>query len=97
MPKHRSRFAFSPVSLSLGLTGTLLVLYIGLIATVMSYAALTIEFSQSIKTDNAAVATLESSYLSTVSRVTSTDYTAAGYTTPATIVYVPAAPATALR
>lgn len=90
-------FQFSPVSLSFGVVAVLLVVYIGLIAMVMSYAALTIEFSQSVRNDESAVATLEGQYLSTVARTTTTDYTALGYAMPIAKTFVPAKSATALR
>ncbi|MBU6388495.1 hypothetical protein KGQ72_01290 [Patescibacteria group bacterium] len=77
--------------------GILVVAYIGLIAVVMSYAALTVEFSQSVRNDESAVAALESAYLAGVDRVTNTDYAAAGYTKPLAQVFVRAESATALR
>ena len=56
-----SRFiSISPVSLCGSIVAVLVVSYIGLIAVVMSYAALTVEFSQSVKNVEATVATLES-------------------------------------
>ena len=92
-----SRLPFSFLSLSWGAVGVLLVSYIGLIAVVMSYAALTVEFSQSVRSDEAAVAVLESQYLSSVTRITNTDYLAEGYAKPATEVFVRATSVTALR
>ncbi|MDO8593397.1 MAG: hypothetical protein Q7R59_00665 [bacterium] len=96
---HNARFhlSFSPVSLCAGTVGILLVSYIGLIAVVMSYAALTIEFSQSVKNDEAAVASLEGQYLATVARTTTTDYLALGYAPPIAKIFVPAKSSTALR
>lgn len=85
------------MSFSIGVVGVLLVAYIGLIAVVMSYAALTIEFSQSVKNDEAAVASLESQYLATVARTTTTDYLAEGYAPPIAKIFVPAKSVTALR
>ena len=75
----------------------LAIAYIGLIAVVMSYAALTISFSQSVKNDEAAVAVLESQYLTNVALITNTNYIAAGYVLPIAQVYVPAKEVTALR
>lgn len=75
----------------------LAIAYIGLIAVVMSYAALTISFSQSVKNDEAAVAVLESQYLTNVALITNTNYIAAGYALPIAQVYVPAKEVTALR
>lgn len=80
-----------------GAVGVLLVAYIGLIAVVMSYAALTVEFSQSVKNDEAAVAVLEGQYLSSVARLTGTDYVSEGYTKPTEKVFVRAESMTALR
>lgn len=97
MSVRTTHLPFSPVSLATALVALLAVSYIGLIAVVMSYAALTVEFSQSVKTDEAMVATLEAEYLSSVSTLTNTDYQALGYAKPSSIAYVPSAPATALR
>jgi acyl-coenzyme A synthetase/AMP-(fatty) acid ligase len=91
---HRS---FSMVSLCASAIAVLAVTYIGLIAVVMSYAALTVEFSQSVKNDEASVAVLESQYLATILRLESTDYRAAGYTAPLATIFVPATSMTALR
>lgn len=88
---------FSPFSLALGTVGVLAVTYIGLIAVIMSYAALTIEFAQSVRNDEAVVATLESKYLTAVAAVTTSDYAALGYTTPVAESFVRVTSATALR
>lgn len=88
---------FSFLSLCYGVAGILLVAYIGLIAVVMSYAALTIEFSQSVKNDEAAVAALEAQYLAGVARITSTNFTLEGYAKPFTMMFVKAESVTALR
>lgn len=80
-----------------GIAGVLVVSYIGLIAVVMSYAALTVEFSQSVRNDETAVATLESQYLATVAQTTNTDYAAAGYALPVATLFVPTKSVTALR
>ena len=93
----RSHLPFSLVSLCYGVVGVLAVVYIGLIAIVMSYAALTVEFSQSAKNKEAAVAALEAKYLASVTRVTMTDYRAEGYAKPARWIFVPARSVTALR
>lgn len=96
---HNSRFhlRYSLVSLCSGTVGVLAVVYIGLIAVVMSYAALTVEFSQSVRNDEAAVADLESRYLATIAHITTTDYALAGYTKPAVKEFVSTQSATALR
>lgn len=97
MHSLRLHFPVSIVSLSVGLVAVLAVVYIGLIAVVMSYAALTVEFSQSVKNDEAAVAVLESQYLDNVARLQSLDYHALGYAAPRTKTFVPVASMTALR
>ncbi|MEK7086606.1 MAG: hypothetical protein AAB709_02570 [Patescibacteria group bacterium] len=97
MRNLRFYFPFSFLSLISGLVGVLVVAYIGLIAVVMSYAALTIEFSQSVKNDEAAVAILESQYLKEVAHIQNLDYRAIGYATPRTKTFIPATSVTALR
>ena len=92
-----SRFSFSLPTLCFGTVAVLAVAYIGLIAVVMSYAALTIEFSQSVRNDETTVGTLESQYLATVARITTTNYTDAGYAKPIAEVFVPTQSVTALR
>lgn len=89
--------SFSPLSLAGGAVAVLAVVYIGLIAAVMSYAALTIEFAQSVKNDEASVATLESQYLAAIARITTTNYVAEGYVIPSVETFVRARSATALR
>ena len=91
------RFSFSVTSLCYTAVGVLAVSYIGLVAVVMSYAALTVEFSQSVKNDESAVAALESQYLGMIARITSTDYTTEGYAKPLDKVFVRTQSATALR
>ncbi|MFZ1075461.1 MAG: hypothetical protein WAN50_03750 [Minisyncoccia bacterium] len=97
MRKIRNYSPFSPVSLCAGAVGVLAVAYIALIAVVMSYAALTVEFSQSVRNDEAAVATLESQYLDGVQQVTGTNYLAEGYVKPNSEVYVRAESGTSIR
>jgi len=93
----RAHLQFSTLSLCFFTVGALVVAYIGLIAVVMSYAALTVEFSQSVKNNESAVATLEARYLAGVAQITDTDYRAEGYAKPAAQVFVPAKSVTALR
>jgi hypothetical protein len=93
----RFRLPFSPVSLCFGAVAVLAITYIGLIAVVMSYAVLTVEFSQSVRNDEATVATLESQYLTAVAQITDTNYVAAGYAKPIAKIFVPTQSATALR
>ncbi|MBU6214672.1 hypothetical protein KGM48_02405 [Patescibacteria group bacterium] len=80
-----------------GIVSGLFVVYIGLIAVVMSYASLTIEFSQSIKNDESSVAALDSRYLASIAAITDTDYAADGYALPSAKLYVPAKSVTAVR
>ncbi|NNM83981.1 hypothetical protein HKL94_02080 [Candidatus Parcubacteria bacterium] len=97
---RNSRFHFpslSPIALAGGTVGVLAVVYIGLIAAVMSYAALTVEFAQSVKNDEASVASLESQYLAAVASITTTNYVAEGYVVPSVETFVSAKSATALR
>lgn len=81
----------------LGAVGVLAVAYVGLIAVVMTYAALTVEFAQSVRNDESVVAVLESQYLSNVAQITNTDYVSAGYAKPVAELFVPTKSATALR
>lgn len=91
------RFPYSAVSLSTGAVAVLAIAYIGLIAVVMTYAALTVEFSQSVRNAETAVAKLEKQYLATMARITKMDYAAAGYAAPDAKIFVPAKSVTALR
>ena len=97
MSNLRFQLPFSILSIASTAVGVLVVAYIGLIAVVMSYAALTVEFSQSVRNDEAVVAALESAYLAGVARITSTDYAAAGYAKPIAQVFVRAESRAALR
>jgi cell division protein FtsX len=97
MPNFFSRFPFSLPAMCFGLVAVLALAYIGLIAVAMSYAALTVNFSQSVKNDETTVGLLESQYLAAVARITDTDYAAAGYTMPIAEIFVPTENATALR
>lgn len=97
MRNIRHYIPFSLTTICSGTIAILAVTYIGLIAVVMSYAALTIEFSQSVKTDVSAVATMEGQYLSSVADITSTNYVAEGYVLPVATIFVPAKSVTALR
>lgn len=95
---HRAfHISFSPLSFAAGAVAVLIVIYIGLIAAVMGYAALTVEFSQSVRNDEASVADLEEQYLAAIGRITTTDYAAAGYAKPAVQIFVRAKSVTALR
>ena len=97
MFNFRYHLPFSVLSACWTTLGILIVSYIGLIAVVMSYAALTVEFTQSVKSDEALVASLESKYLDNVAHVTNMDYIAAGYIKPTQLVFVREKSRTALR
>ena len=97
MYRSAPHFSCSPVTFSGGAVACLALVYMTLIAVVMSYVALTIEFSQSVRNDEATVSALESQYLSRVAHLTATDVAAAGYAKPSSEIYVPAESVTALR
>ena len=97
MRSLRRTSSFPALSVCLGTVGVLMVTYIGLIAVVMSYATLTVSFSQSVKNDESAVAMLESRYLISMANIEHTDYLATGYAKPTTKLFVPATSVTALR
>ena len=97
MPNFRFHLPFSFLSICAGTVAVLAVSYIGLIAVVMSYAALTVEFSQSVKNDESSVAVLEGQYLDSVASIQSSDYQTLGYAAPSTELFVPATSMTALR
>jgi len=97
MPRFLSRLHVSPVRVAGGTVAFLVVVYIGLIAVVMSYAALTVEFAQSVRNNESSVAVLEEKYLAAVARIMAIDYAAANYTLPVTTSFVGERGATALR
>lgn len=97
MRKVIQKVAFSSVAMSGGVVLLLALVYIALIAVVMSYAAVTIEFTQSVRNDSSIVADLESQYLSMVSETTAIDFLAEGYVKPKAQIYVETKSATALR
>lgn len=89
--------SFTPVSLTTFVAGALATGYLALIAVVMGYAAVTVEFTQSLRDDESKIAELESAYLAAVSEVTSLDYVRAGYQKPVAQSFVPTRSVTALR
>jgi len=84
------------VRILIGISTLCALCYVGLIAIVMSYAAMHVEFAQQVRSDEAAVALLERSYLSAVSDITATDFKAIGYESPVAKRYVVGSPETAL-
>jgi len=91
------RIPFSVTALCSSVVAVLVVAYIGLIAIVMSYAALTVEFSQSVRNDEAEVAAFEEQYLAAIALITNTNYAEAGYTKPIAELFVPETSVTAMR
>lgn len=91
------RLPFSPVSLCISIVAVFMVTYIGLIAVIMSYAASTVEFTQSVRNDESVIAALEAAYLADVARVTTIDYVATGYVKPIDKIFIRAESVTALR
>lgn len=97
MRNRIEKISFSPVKAAGIFAGALVVTYIGMIAFIMSYAAHTIEYAQSVRNEEAAVAGLEQQYLAAVAEITQTDYQALGYVKPTSKTFVRGTPATALR
>jgi len=90
-------FPFSATAFCSWVVAVLAVAYVGLIAVVMSYATLTVEFSQSVRNDEATIAMLEERYLAEVVHITNMDYVVAGYAKPIAELFVPEESVTALR
>ncbi len=93
---------FSALSLPINhfcyaLVGLLLLIYIGTIAVVMSYATLTVEFTQSVRTESSSLASLERQYLEEVAKITAVEYTTEGYAKPETKIFVRSKGGTALK
>lgn len=97
MPSTALRFSYNPVSLGVGLVAVLTMIYIALIAVTVSYAALTVESAQSVRNEEAVVASLESRYLAAIAEVTAADYHALGYVKPGEKTFVATKSGTALR
>ena len=91
------RVPFSPFRALVGSVLFLVVAYMVLLALVMSSATLTILFTQSIRTNEASVASLEAAYLQSIAAVTQTDFVEAGYAKPITEVFVTRTSGTARR
>jgi len=58
---------------------------------------LEVQFSQSVKDDEASVATLDTQYLAALQAITSSNYLTLGYAKPVAESFVPSAPVTALN
>lgn len=91
------RLPFSPVSVCIGITLSLVLSYGALMAVVMSYAALTVEFAQEVRNTEASVAALEAEYLQSVKLINQSDFTRMGYAKPLSQTFVAQASVTALR
>lgn len=97
MRKFSLHLPFSVTAFCSGVVAILAVVYIGLIAVVMSYASLTVEFSQSVRDDGTAVAVLEEQYLAAVALITNMNFVEAGYAKPIAQTFVSSAGVTAMR
>ena len=84
------------IKIVMGITTLLILVYVGLIAIVMSYAAMHVEFAEQVRSDEATVARLESAYLNSIGVIAAIDYENVGYTKPLAKSFVPGPAATAL-
>ncbi len=75
-------YLYSPAAIGVFVIGMLVLIYISLLAVVMNYAALTVEFSQSVRNEESMIAKLEWQYLAAVSGISKTDYINNGYALP---------------
>lgn len=73
---------FSLVKWLGAIVGSLVVLYIGLIAFVMSYAAVQTEMAQSVRDSSAQVSLLEVQYFNATRALTEVNPVALGYSAP---------------
>jgi uncharacterized membrane protein len=73
---------FSPVQWLSGVVVLLIVAYIGLIAFVMSYAAIETELAQSVRDSSAQVSVLEIAYLGKTASLAALDPAQLGYNAP---------------
>jgi hypothetical protein len=80
MPDFMPRF--SVVRSLMALVAVLVVSYIGLIAFVMSYAAVETDTAQSVRDESAQVSTLEVEYLDRSAALSIVDPSSLGYVTP---------------
>lgn len=97
MRNQQSYLSFSLLALCSWIAAILAITYIALLAVVMNYAALTVEYSQSVRNKEAEIAKFESKYLSAIARIATTDYIAEGYVQPINKTFVRTNSATALR
>lgn len=70
------------------IAGVLLVSYIALIATIMVYGTLQMQFAQRVRDTSAHVGVLESQYLSLITQINKTNPSTLGFTKPVSIAYV---------
>ncbi len=78
----------SPVRALSVLVGVLLVGYIALLATVMTYGAIQVQAAEAVRDTSSDVAALETRYLAAVSALNHADPTALGYMKPAAVAYI---------
>lgn len=97
MRSNAIHFPVSFLTLCVGTAVISAVVYVALIAVVMSYATLTVSFAQSVKNDQSKIAQLESQYLASIAQIEGLDYIKAGYAIPKVRIFVPTASMTALR
>lgn len=84
------------VPLLLGVNALLVLAYLSLVAVVMSYAALHVAFAEDVRSDEAAVAKLESVYFDSLKLLSKTEYTNQGYEKPLAKTFVKGTSPTAL-
>lgn len=70
------------------IAGTLLVSYLALIAFIMAYGTLQMQFAERVRDTSAQVGTLESQYLALVTQINETNPATLGFTKPTSIAYV---------
>lgn len=70
------------------IAGVLLVSYLAMLAFIMVYGTLQMQFAQRVRDTSAQVGVLESQYLSLVTQINKTDPSTLGFTKPVAIAYV---------
>lgn len=70
------------------IAGVLLVSYLALIATIMVYGTLQMQFAERVRDTSAQVGVLESQYLALITQINKTDPSSLGFTKPVSIAYV---------
>ncbi len=70
------------------IAGILLVSYLALLAFIMVYGTLQMQFAQRVRDTSAQVGVLESQYLSLITQINKSDPSTLGFTKPVAIAYV---------